>query len=253
MKETRTGRAMVLFLAVALGAAAPCLGSDPGKDAETLWNAREDLQKAKEAVSAYEGLLAQSPGSHEFLLRLSRLHYWIGQNLESTDEKAALDHYGKGREYGKRASETGPDRPGGYFFEAANLARENSLRGKLSNLMGVSVVRGLNEKTASLDPGYFYRGPDRFFCAMYTKLPSILGGSTKEAIAHGKRAVEAFPDYAGNRLYLAEAYAKDGRNDLARRELEAAAALPDDALPDVVPEQRLEKKRAAALLTRIGK
>ena len=65
--------------------------------------------------------------------------------------------------------------------------------------------------------------------------------------------MEAFPNYAGNRFFLAEAYVKDGRNDLATKELEAAAALPDNALPDAVPEQRMEKKRAAELLKRIGK
>jgi tetratricopeptide (TPR) repeat protein len=114
-------------------------------------------------------------------------------------------------------------------------------------------VRKLNEKTASIDPGYFYRGTDRFFCAYYTKLPKLLKGNVSKAIEFGKRAVEAFPNYAGNRFFLAEAYVKDGRNDLARKELEAAISLPDDAFPDVIPEQRMEKKRAEALLKRIAK
>jgi hypothetical protein len=67
------------------------------------------------------------------------------------------------------------------------------------------------------------------------------------------RALAAFPNYAGNRFFLAEAYVKDGKNDLARKELEAAVSLPDDAFPDAVPEQRMEKKRAEALLNRIAK
>ena len=67
------------------------------------------------------------------------------------------------------------------------------------------------------------------------------------------RAVAAYPNYAGNRFFLAEAYMKDGKNDLARKELEAAADLSDFEFPDAVPEQRMEKKRGEALLKRIGK
>lgn len=223
------------------------------QNADTLWSQREDLGKAREAVAAWGAVLKEQPGEYEALLRLSRLHYWIGQRLEKTDRDGALSEYNLGREFGHRAAATAPERPGGHFFEAANLARENNLKGTFSNLWGIGTVRGLNDKTAAIDPNYFYRGPDRFFCAMYTKLPGLLGGSTAKAIDHGKRAVEAFPNYAGNRYFLAEAYFKGGQNDLARAQLEAAVATPDDALADVIPEQRMEKARAAELLERIGK
>jgi tetratricopeptide (TPR) repeat protein len=248
--------ALVLLLPAALSlapAGGPLGAEDRRQAVEALWAAREDPAKALEAVSAHEVLLSEHPEEHETLLRLSRLHYWIGQNLEGTDRDAALAHYGSGREYGRRAAGAAPEKPGGFFFEAANLGRENNLKGTFSNLRGIGRVRRLNEKTASIDPDYYYRGPDRFFCAMYTKLPGLLGGSASKAVEHGRRAVEAFPAYAGNRYFLAEAYLKDAKNDLARRELEAALAIPDDALPDVVPEQRMEKKRAAALLRTLGR
>ncbi len=253
MKRALPCRLVLTILVLLLGI--PCLsaGTEPAERAETLWREREDIGKAVEGVAAYEEILKARQGDYEVLLRLSRLHYWIGQNLESTKKEDALSHYGKGREYGKQASEAAPDKPGGFFFEAANLGRENNLKGTFSNIWGISTVRRLNEKTASIDPEYFYRGPDRFFCALFTKLPGLLGGSATKAIEFGKRAVDAFPNYAGNRFFLAEAYVKDGKNDLAIRELEAAAAIPDEALPDVVPEQRMEKKRAAALLKKIGK
>ena len=245
----------MLLLTLLLVAFMPAIsrGAERETKAEMLWNEREDPGKAAEAITAYEDLLKESPDDYNVLLRLSRLHYWIGQILETSNEKEALEHYGKGKEYGEMASEAAPERPGGYFFEAANLARQNNLKGTFSNLFGVSTVRKLNEKAASLDPEYFYRGTDRFFCAFYTKLPGLLGGSTTKAIEFGTRAVKEFPNYAGNRFFLAEAYVKDGKNDLARKELEAAVALPDDKFPDVVPEQRMEKKRAEALLKRIAK
>ena len=253
MRKTRSCSLLVMMLLIAAALPTGSRGAEPETRAELLWNEREDLGKAAEAIAAYEALQKDKPENYDILLHLSRLHYWIGQNLESMSGKDSLSHYGKGREYGRKASEVAPDKPGGYFFEAANLARENNLKGTFSNLWGINTVRKLNEKTASIDPEYFYRGPDRFFCAFYTKLPGLLGGSASKAIEFGKRAAEAFPNYAGNRFFLAEAYVRDGRNDLARKELEAAVALPDNALPDGIPEQRMEKKRATELLKRIGK
>lgn len=246
MRKTAIG-ALVLA-AVCLGAAGPSpAGDDMRQRASALWEGREDLRKAEEAIEAYRTILGEKPDDREALLRLSRLHYWIGQNLETSSREKALSHYGKGREYGQGAAKAAPDDPGGYFFEAANLARENNLKGTFSNLFGIGTVRKLNEKAASLAPEYFYGGPDRFFCAYYTKLPGLFGGDREKAIEHGKRAVAAFPDYAGNRYFLAEAYRKAGMTEPARKELAAAAALPDDAHPDAIPEQRMEKRRAASL------
>ncbi len=253
MRKMLTGPSILLILVMTVGIPSGSLGIDMGETAETLWKERENPEKAVEGVSAYESLLRERPKDYEVLLRLSRLHYWVGQNLEESNKEEAIAHYGKGREYGKKASEVAPEKPGGYFFEAANLARQNNLKGTFSNVFGISTVRKLNEKTAGIDPDYFYRGTDRFFCAFYTKLPGLLGGSTSKAIEFGKRAVEAYPNYAGNRFYLAEAYVKDGKNDLARKELEAAAGLSEFEFPDAVPEQRMEMKRAEALLKRIGK
>lgn len=253
MKNMLLGPTLLLCLIMIFGIPAASRGTDLGEKAEVLWGEREDLGKAAEGIAAFEELLTQRPDDYEILLRLSRLHYWVGQNLEGKNKEDALNHYEKGREYGKKASEIAPENPGGYFFEAANLARKNNLKGTFSNLWGISKVRKLNKKTASIDPGYFYRGTDRFFCAFYTKLPRLLGGSVSKAIKFGKRTVEAFPNYAGNRFFLAEAYVKDGKNDLARKELEDAVSLPDDAFPDVIPEQRMEKKRAESLLKRVAK
>jgi tetratricopeptide (TPR) repeat protein len=253
MKKILLGPTLLLCLIMIPGISAASQETDLERKAEILWGEREDLAKAADGIAAFEGLLERNPDAYEVLLRLSRLHYWIGQNLESKSKQEALAHYDKGRKYGKKASEIAPENPGGYFFEAANRARKNNLKGSFSKLWGVSKVRKLNEKTASIDPAYFYRGPDRFFCAYYTKLPGLLGGSVSKAIEFGKRAVEAFPTYAGNRYFLAEAYVKDGKNDLARKELEEAISLPDDAFPDAIPEQRMEKKRAGELLKRIAK
>ena len=245
-------RAIGLCMGLLASAVSVAAGSDLRQRSDALWSAREDIAKAGEAIVAYETLEKEDPRDYEILLRLSRLHYWIGQNLEAQSPKEALSHYVKGKDYGRKASEAATGRPGGYFFEGANLARENGLKGTLSNLFGISKVKKLNEKAAGIDPDYFFRGPDRFFCAYFTRLPGIFGGNVERAVEHGRRAVDAHPNYAGNRVFLAEAYLKAGKTDLARKELEAAVALADGIVPDFLPEQKLEKKRAAELLRKIN-
>lgn len=253
MKRVRGTAALIILFAAILAAPSSWGEETQRQKADLLWSQREEPGKAKEAIDAWEEVLKEQPGDYDALLRLSRLHYWMGQLLEKTDRSGALSEYVAGRKYGGEAAVAAPDKPGGHFFEAANLARENNLKGTFSNLWGIGTVRQLNEKTHAIDPNYFYRGPDRFFCAMYAKLPGLLGGSTSKAIEFGKKAVEAFPNYAGNRYFLAEAFFKDGKNDLAREQLQAAVAAPDNAYPDAIPEQRMEKSRAAGLLERIGK
>lgn len=249
----KRGSAGVLLLLSVLATAASAPAIDLRRNADLLWSARGDLSRSAEAVSAHEAYLRIKPYDYETLIRLSRLHYWIGQNLETSSRNEALAHYARGRDYARTARESAPDRPGGYFFEAANLGRENLLKGPIRNLLGIGRLEELNRKAASIQREYHFCGPDRFYCAYYAKLPGLLGGSSARAVEHGRRAVAAFPNYAGNRYLLAEAYLKDGKGRLARRELEAALAIPDDACTDAVPEQRLEKRRAAALLHKIGK
>jgi hypothetical protein len=84
----------VVFAAL-LVAASP-FAAPPLDRAEALWAAREDLSKAKEALQEYETALKSSPNDYDILVRLSRLHYWIGMNLEGSNEKEALAHFQKG-------------------------------------------------------------------------------------------------------------------------------------------------------------
>lgn len=192
MKKALAVPLSCLFLAVIAGVSHG--GDDVRQKAEALWAGREDPARANEAVTAFESLLKETPKDYETLLRLSRLHYWIGQNLETAREREsdAIAHYGKGRDYGRRAAEAAPDRPGGYFFEAASLGRENNLKGKFKSLLGIGKVEELNRKAESIQPDYFYQGPDRFFCAYYTRLPGLLGGASRRPSSTEKRRSRRF-------------------------------------------------------------
>ncbi|NNG47001.1 MAG: tetratricopeptide repeat protein, partial [Deltaproteobacteria bacterium] len=104
-----------LILIMAVGIPAVSAGANLRENAEILWTEREDLGKASEGIAAYEELLKENPEDYKVLLRLSRLHYWVGQILEATDKEDALEHYKKGVDYGKKASGIDPEKPGGFF------------------------------------------------------------------------------------------------------------------------------------------
>ncbi|MGB3401041.1 MAG: hypothetical protein WBA34_12830, partial [Candidatus Deferrimicrobiaceae bacterium] len=67
----------MLLMTLLLAAVMPTIsrGTERETKAETLWNEREDIGKAAEAIAAYEDLLKERPADYEVLLRLSRLHY----------------------------------------------------------------------------------------------------------------------------------------------------------------------------------
>jgi hypothetical protein len=100
MKNMLLGPTLLLCLIMIFGIPSASRGTDMEGNAEILWGEREDLGKAAEGIAAFEELLTQRPEDYEILLRLSRLHYWVGQNLEGKSKGDALSHYNKGREYG---------------------------------------------------------------------------------------------------------------------------------------------------------
>jgi tetratricopeptide (TPR) repeat protein len=244
--------ALILLSALSAFAGAPT-SQDLRKSAEGLWEAREDMTSASSAARAFEEIVAAGDREYETFLRLSRLHLWLGQNLEPTNRKKALDHYGKGARFGRMASEADPTRPGGYFFEAANLALKVFVGKRPADIARIPYILSLNEKAASLQPDFFFGGPDRVLCVHYNRLPALLGGDPAKAAEHGRRAVEASRRFVANYTCLAEAYFREGKNGEAIKTLSEALEIPDDAAPGVVPEQRLEKKRAGTFIMKIGK
>lgn len=249
----RKRRIFRLGAAAALACALSLSAVRAEESVEALWAQRADIARAREAIARYESEVARKPTDFGMLIRVSWLHYWVGMNLEPVAEGEAVSHFDKGEAFAESAIAADPGKAGGYFFRAANAARRMTVEGRLKSLMRASEVRVMAEKAGAIDRDYFYAGPDRLLCAYYTDLPGILGGNLKRAIERGRRAVSLHPEFAGNRVCLAEAYFKDGKNDLARKELELAIGTPDNAVAEAMPEQRLERNKAAELLNRIGK
>ncbi len=79
---------------------------------------------------------------------------------------------------------------------------------------------------AASDPNLDAAGADRAMGKVYLDSPWWFMGDTDKAIEHLEAARKRAPESLQNRRFLAEAYAEDGREADALRELEAILKMP---------------------------
>src|SRR5262249_7750742 len=100
-----------------------------------------------------------------------------------------------------------------------------------------------------LDASYFYAAPHRELAVLLSWTP---GADLERAKQHFDAALASAPQYLETRVLYADSYAaRKGDRELYKHELEVVLATPDTVLPDVIPEQRIEKARARRLLDQI--
>ena len=105
------------------------------------------------------------------------------------------------------------------------------------------------ERCVELDETYFYGGPHRWFGSYYAKLPSIAGRDLEKSKEHFEKALKIESNYFGTRVLRSEYYAKNSQDkELFQSDLEFVLNTPSDVIPELVPEQEVEKKKAAEML-----
>lgn len=177
---------------------------------ENLETARDELialvEKDSECAWAY-GLL-------------SEINYWLGEYSDSADDK--LFFFNEGVECGKEGVAIDEDSLESNFWLAVNYGSFGQQKGIMQSLALVAPIKEAAEKALELDEGYFYGGPHRVLGRLYHKAPGFPFsiGNTKKAIEHLEKAVNFGPKFFLNRLFLAEAYLSDWKNEPAREHLE---------------------------------
>lgn len=254
--------------AAKVGDAAP-----KSQEGDAAWAERADLAKAKAALAAWEEAAKLDPTDAPLALKLAYGYYFVCNSHlyfdeDSDDQQKA--YFDKGVTHAERAIQLlSPEfakavRSGKKWEDAASLMTKESVPafywyatnlGKWATLDGITTLLGnkdrifaLMTKIKALDEGYFHGAPHRYFGVAYTKIPFPSGDlpASKKAF---ERAIELAPQYADSRLLFAEAYsvkAADKAN--YKTQLDAVLALPDDAIPDLVPETQAAKKKAKKLL-----
>ncbi|MGH1341448.1 MAG: TRAP transporter TatT component family protein [Nannocystales bacterium] len=252
--------------------AAAAAAGDTVSAGDAKWAERTDAANIRAAIAEWEKVAAATPGDAEVLVKLTRAHYFLadGYLRAEDDEKEYLKMMDKGVKWGEKAMvAASPEfaaamKDGKKFPEAVKLVGKDgvpalywyaSSLGKWAKKKGFAVLLGQKDNVKAtmdrcleLDPTFYYGGPHRYFGAFYAIAPAFAGGDLEKSKVHFKKSLEIAPNFVGTKvLWAAELATKtqdEATFDTLIAEIEASK---EDAIPEVLPELRIEMQKGAEL------
>lgn len=229
-----------------LGGSDPLVAKDKIAEAETLYDEREDMNKARVAVTALRQAHAADYGNYEAAWKLARAAFFVGDRSDNDSEQT--DMFREGTEAGKAAVSLQPDKPDGHFWLGANYGG-SAAESTIANLSSFQDIKGEMEAVLKIDEGYqgysAYLGLGR----LYLQAPKMLGGDTIKAMDFLEKGVKFNPNNTLMRYHLAEAYEANNRDAEAKKQLETLMSLTPD--PKYVAEHKDAVEKAKKLLAKI--
>lgn len=247
-------------------------------EAEALWDKRDDRASLEQAIAKWEEIAKADPSNAGVYVRLSRASYFLADGHLSLDPKVTEEEqlavYTKGVNYGEQALlRLEPDfeatmRAGGEFEDAirkisakgvpaaywycANIGRFATKKGLSTRLYYKDKLKAAMETIQKVDPKYFYGAADRYLGGFYSVLPSIAGKDLDKSRAHFTASLEQAPEYLGTKMVQAEFLAVElDDEEMYRKLLDEVINGQDTDNPDIAPENRAAKRRAAKMLENI--
>jgi tetratricopeptide (TPR) repeat protein len=222
------------------------MAADRIAEAESLWEGREDLQKARVAVAALRQARTADYGNYEAAWKLARASFYVGDHTDNDDERD--DMFREGTEAGKAAVQLEPNKPDGHFWLGANYGG-SAAHSTIANLSSFQDIKREMEAVLKIDETYqsysAYLGLGR----LYLQAPRVLGGDTAKAIEYLEKGLKLNPNHTLMRYHLAEAFESNNRDAEAKKQLEAVmTATPD---PKYAPEHKDAVTKAKKLLEKI--
>jgi len=215
-------------------------------EADSLWEGREDLQKARVAVAALRQARTADYGSYEAAWKLARAAFYVGDHTDAAEERD--DMFREGTEAGKAAVQLQPNKPDGHFWLGANYggAAAHSTIANLSSFQDIKQEMDAVLKIEESYQGYSaYLGLGR----LYLQAPRVLGGDSAKAIEYLEKGVKLSPNNMLMRYHLAEAYEAKNRDAEAKKQLETLLATPAD--PKYMAEHNDAVAKAKKLMEKV--
>jgi len=134
------------------------------------------------------------------------------------------------------------------YWWAANMGRYLSSKSIRERLEYRDLVESVIHRVLSLNPDYFYGGPNRYFGAFYARLPGV---ELKRSEEYFDKAIKSHPNYLGTYVLRARfLHTKAGDRDKFQQDLEYVMNADPALIPEVMPENLYEQKLAQMLLDR---
>ncbi len=152
----------------------------------------------------------------------------------------------------RRARALKPDRAEGHYWYAINVG----LLADVDRAYGLDAVNEMEtalKRAIEIDERYDVAGPVRVLGILHLRTPAPPAsiGSPRKGLRLLQQAVELFPDYPENYLYLAEALRDNGRFDEAKEAI--SKVLQAAPWPDRQFESAQWKKAAQKLVAELTK
>ena len=224
------------------------MATDKLAEAEPLYEAREDMTKARLAVTALRQAHAADYGNYEAAWKLARAAFYVGDRTDNEAERDAM--FKEGTDAGKAAVQLQPSKPDGHFWLGANYGGD-AAHSTLANLSSFQDIKGEMEAVLKLDESYqgysAYLGLGR----LHLQAPKMLGGDPAKAVEYLEKGLKLNPNNTLMRYELAKAYETINRNADAKKQIETLmAATPD---PKYMAEHKQAVENAQKLLEKINR
>ena len=218
-------------------------------DLETiLHKAHADITQDRPGPGRLEGAIAllqkeqaRFPQESRFPLYLAEAYY----RLADAEADLAME-YGRYEKTGAYAAEALRLNPGGveaHYWHGLFLLRKAQQQGGIRAYLTVRQGIAALERVRRERPDYDEAGACRVLGLLYCLAPGWTPfGNLNKSIELEKEAVRLAPNYVLNRLYLANAYAKQGDRDAAVREYQTIIAASADQ-PEKMSREFAEQAR----------
>ena len=216
-------------------------------EAEPLYEGRDDMTKARTAVTILRQAHAADYGNYEAAWKLARAAFFVGDRTDNDTERD--DMFREGTMAGKAAIQLQPNKPEGHFWLGANYGG-TAAHSTLANLSSFQDIKGEMEAVLKLDESYqgysAYLGLGR----LYLQAPKVLGGDVGKAIDYLEKGLKLNPSNTVMRFHLAEAYEANNRDAEAKKEIETIMATTPD--PKYIAEHKMAVDKAKKLQEKIA-
>lgn len=230
------------------GAGDAKMAADKIAEAEPLYEGREDMTKARIAVTALRQAHTVDFSNYEAAWKLARAAFYVGDRTDDDSERDDMFREGTGA--GKIAVQLQPNKPEGHFWLGANYGG-TAAHSTLANLSSFQDIKGEMDAVLKLDETYqgysVYLGLGR----LYLQAPKVFGGDTGKAIEYMEKGLKLNPNHTVMRFHLAEAYESANRFAEAKKEIEKLLATTPD--PKYVAEHKNAVEKAQKLLEKIDR